>query len=530
MLQIIRDYLKIMKGSLFDILPILLVIIFFQVFIFQKAPENIEIILLWVIILWFWLWTFLLWLQYWIFPIWEKVTDSFIKKKWKFWLYIFSFLIWFWTTIAEPALNVVAHEAWNISLWRIDPEIMRYLISFSVWFALVIWVWRIIYGFSIHYLIIGWYILVVLLTYFTPKEIIGLAYDLWWVVAADVTVPLVAALWIWLASWINWRNPVIDWFWIIALASLTPMIFAQFYWIYIYEFWSQKEIISTLNNTVETTMSFDFKSIFNWVVHTILNILPLILWIFFFQYLILKEKISGSDLKKIFLWLFFVVIWLYTFILWLEIWVIQIWKEIAFQLTKMNYENMIYIFAFTIGFSTTMAEPSLTAIAKKVSEISFWKITPFVLRVSVALWVAIWITLWTHRIIVWDSIQYYIMIWYVVAIILTIIWPKYIMPIAYDSWWVTTSTVSVPLITAIWVWLASSIPWRDPLIDWFGLIAFASLFPMITVSIYAIYWTYKNNYSTQTVLFKLKYLFSIKNIINKEKYTEFIDEKTLVNK
>ncbi len=519
-----------MRWSLFDIIPILWVIIFFQAFIFQKIPENLGTIIFWILILWFWLWSFLLWLQYWIFPIWEKVTDSFINRKWKFWLYVFSFLIWFWTTIAEPALNVVAHEAWSISLWRIDPDIMRYIISFSVWIALVLWVWRIIYGFSIHYLIIGWYIAVVLLTYFTPKEIIWLAYDLWWVVAADVTVPLVAALWIWLASKINWRNPIIDWFWIIALASLTPMIFAQLYGIYIYEFWTQKEISWIVSKGSEIILNFELKNILSWIINTIWNILPLILWIFVFQYLILKEKIPLIELKKIFLWLFLVIIWLYTFILWLEVWIIEIWKEIAYQLTKMNQNTMIYVFAFTIGFSTTMAEPSLTAIAKKVSEISFWKITPVMLRIFVALWVAIWITIWTHRIIVWDSIQYYIMFWYIIAIILTIVWPKYIMPIAYDSWWVTTSTVSVPLITAIWVWLATNIPWRDPLIDWFWLIAFASLFPMITVSLYAIYWTYKNNYSTQTILFKFKYLFNVKKILHKEKYTELIDEKTLIDK
>ncbi|NDK08218.1 DUF1538 domain-containing protein [Candidatus Gracilibacteria bacterium] len=530
MMQIIRDYMKIMRGSLFDIIPILLVIIFFQIFIFQKVPENIGSILIGIIVLWFGLGTFLLGLQYGIFPIGEKVTGSFINKKGRFWLYIFSFLIGFGTTIAEPALTVVSHEAGYISLGRIDPDIMRYLISFSVGFALVLGVWRIIYGFSIHYLIIGGYVLVVLLTYFTPKEIIGLSYDLGGVVAADVTVPLVAALGIGLASSINGRNPIIDGFGIIALASLTPMLFAQVYGIYIYEFGTQKDFIPILEKTIIQNYDFNIISILKGILLTFGSILPLLLGIFFFQYIILKEKISNIELKKIFLGLFLVVLGLYSFILGLEIGIIQIGKEIAFQLTKMNYESMIYIFAFTIGFSTTMAEPSLTAISKKVSEISLGKITPFMLRIFVAVGVAIGITLGTHRIIVGDSIHYYIMIGYIVVILLSLVGPKYIMPIAYDSGGVTTSTVSVPLITALGIGLASNTPGRDPLIDGFGLIAFASLFPMITVIMYGIYGSYKSNYSLQIILFKLKYLFSVKNIINKEKYTEFIDEEILVDK
>jgi nitrogen regulatory protein PII len=158
----------------------------------------------------------------------------------------------------------------------------------------------------------------------------------------------------------------------------------------------------------------------------------------------------------------------------------------ALELTQKSSDFVIYAFAFAIGFSTTMAEPSLMAIAKKAKEISDGKINDFVLRIFVAFGVAIGISLGAFRIIHGGEIVYYIISGYLVVIILTFIAPKYIIPIAYDSGGVTTSTVTVPLVAAIGLGLATNIPGRDPLIDGFGLIAFASLFPMITVMAYGV--------------------------------------------
>jgi nitrogen regulatory protein PII len=161
-------------------------------------------------------------------------------------------------------------------------------------------------------------------------------------------------------------------------------------------------------------------------------------------------------------------------------------ETMAFELTQYDNNIIIYSFGFLIGFSTTMAEPSLTAIAKKAKEISDGKINDFVLRLFVALGVAIGISLGAYRIVVGGEIVYYIMSGYLFVIVLTFMAPKYIVPIAYDSGGVTTSTVTVPLVAALGLGLATNIPGRDPLIDGFGLIAFASLFPMLTVMLYGI--------------------------------------------
>ncbi|MFA0708594.1 DUF1538 domain-containing protein, partial [Vibrio sp. 10N.222.48.A3] len=145
----------------------------------------------------------------------------------------------------------------------------------------------------------------------------------------------------------------------------------------------------------------------------------------------------------------------------------------------------VYLFAFCIGFSTTIAEPSLIAVAIKANQVSGGSISVNGLRISVALGVAIGISLGSYRIVAGDPIHYYIIAGYVIVVIQTFYAPKLIIPLAYDSGGVTTSTVTVPLVTALGLGLASTVPGRNPVIDGFGLIAFASLFPIISVMGYA---------------------------------------------
>ncbi len=182
-----------------------------------------------------------------------------------------------------------------------------------------------------------------------------------------------------------------------------------------------------------------------------------------------------------------VILGLYAFIVGLEMGLFPIGETIAFQLTAMKNNLLIYLFAFLIGFSTTMAEPALLAIAIKAEEISGGTIKQTVLRIVVAFGVAIGIALGSYRIVVGDPIHYYIVVGYILVIIMTYFAPKYIIPIAYDSGGVTTSTVTVPLVAALGLGLAENIEGRNPLIDGFGLIAFASLFPMLTVMLYSTY-------------------------------------------
>jgi len=145
----------------------------------------------------------------------------------------------------------------------------------------------------------------------------------------------------------------------------------------------------------------------------------------------------------------------------------------------------VYLFAFAIGMSTTLAEPSLIAVAIKAKEVSGGAITTWGLRIAVALGVAIGIALGTYRIVTGTPLHYYIIVGYIIVVIQTFFAPKTIVPLAYDSGGVTTSTVTVPLVAALGLGLAATVPGRSVLIDGFGLIAFASLFPIISVMAYA---------------------------------------------
>jgi len=364
--------------------------------------------------------------------------------------------------------------------------VLRTVVAFSVGFAIVLGVYRIIKGHPIHYYIISGYVLVVAATAFAPREIIGLAYDLGGVTTSTVTVPLVAALGIGLASTIKGRNPILDGFGLIAFASLTPMIFVQFYGITVYQFIdASSSIIPAVISEIEVVeKSFDFLSILKGLAGVITDVLPILGVILFFQYIILKKPID--NIKNVVIGFTLVILGLDAFIIGLEMGLFSLGETMALELTRYDSNIIIYSFGFLIGFSTTMAEPSLTAIARKAKEISDGKINDLVLRLFVALGVAIGIALGAYRIVVGGEIVYYIMAGYLFVIVLTFIAPKYIVPIAYDSGGVTTSTVTVPLVAAIGLGLATNIEGRDPLIDGFGLIAFASLFPIITVMLYGV--------------------------------------------
>jgi len=229
-----------LKIALMDLIPIILVVVFFQsVVIQQPFPQIGEVIFgfLFVIV---GLMLFVEGLEIGLFPIGESMAYALAKKGSLMWLMIFSFVLGFSTTIAEPALIAVAKEASIISsgagLIENNQKTMdiyalglRLTVAFSVGLAIVIGVLRILKGWPLYYLIIGGYVLVMLMTIIAPKEIIGLAYDAGGVTTSTITVPLVTALGVGLATVIKGRSPLTDGFGLIAFASLLPMIFVMAY-------------------------------------------------------------------------------------------------------------------------------------------------------------------------------------------------------------------------------------------------------------------------------------------------------------
>lgn len=217
-----------------------MVVLFFQIAVIQQPLPDVLRLILGTLLVVFGLTFFVQGLEQGLFPIGENMAYAFARKGSLLWLLIFAFALGFGTTIAEPALVAIAEEAAVVAAKGGMIEAsedakqayalgLRLTVALSVGFAIIIGVLRIIRGWPLHYLIIAGYGGVILMTFFAPAEIIGIAYDSGGVTTSTITVPLVTALGVGLASSIKGRNPVIDGFGLIAFASLTPMIFVMVY-------------------------------------------------------------------------------------------------------------------------------------------------------------------------------------------------------------------------------------------------------------------------------------------------------------
>jgi len=235
-----RHFTKALTDSIRDLLPIVVVIAFFQLLVFRQPIPDLGNLLFGTVQVVIGLTLFVQGLKMGLFPIGESMAHDFASKGSILWLTLFAFALGFGTTVAEPALIAISDEAARVAavggmIAESEPAMQRYAdglrltVAISVGIAIVIGVIRIIKGWPIQYLIMGGYAGVVIMTAFAPPEIIGIAYDSGGVTTSTITVPLVTALGVGLAGSIRGRNPMTDGFGLIAFASLTPMIFVMGY-------------------------------------------------------------------------------------------------------------------------------------------------------------------------------------------------------------------------------------------------------------------------------------------------------------
>lgn len=228
--------LRICTGSFRDLIPIIVVIAFFQIAVLQQPFPNLERVIIGLVFVVVGLSLFVQGLEIGLFPLGESMAHAFAHKGSLIALLAFAFCLGFGTTVAEPALIAVAAKAAEVAgtagfigdteSARNDYALqMRLTVAVSVGFALVLGVFRILKGWPIYYLILGGYVLVIVMTGYAPPEIVGIAYDSGGVTTSTITVPLVAALGVGLATVIRGRTPLLDGFGLIAFASLTPIIF-----------------------------------------------------------------------------------------------------------------------------------------------------------------------------------------------------------------------------------------------------------------------------------------------------------------
>ena len=241
--------------------------------------------------------------------------------------------------------------------------------------------------------------------------------------------------------------------------------------------------------------------IFDVTLATVFDVLPIAVIIFGFQFLVIRRPIP--NVKHVLIGFVYVLLGLSFFLVGLEKALFPLGELMAQQLTDpafifgdttqitdelvMHWQDYkwVYLFAAAIGFSTTIAEPALLAVAIKAQEVSGGAISVWGLRIAVAIGAGIGIALGTYRIVSGTPLHYYIIAGYIIVVIQTYFAPRMIVALAYDSGGVTTSTVTVPLVAALGLGLASTVPGRSALLDGFGLIAFTCLFPIVTVMAYA---------------------------------------------
>jgi len=238
---------------------------------------------------------------------------------------------------------------------------------------------------------------------------------------------------------------------------------------------------------------------FSALARSVIDLLPIAAVLIGFQVIVLRRRIA--DLRRIVLGFVYVVLGLSLFLQGLEKALFPLGQLMAEQLTDPEFITRtsqsalavlrwqdyywVYLFAFAIGFATTLAEPALIAVSMKAQEASGGAINAAGLRLSVAVGVAVGLALGAWRIVTGLPLEYFIIVGYIIVILQTVFAPRMIIALAYDSGGVTTSTVTVPLVAALGLGLAANVPGRSPLIDGFGLIAFASLFPIMSVLAYA---------------------------------------------
>lgn len=231
------------------------------------------------------------------------------------------------------------------------------------------------------------------------------------------------------------------------------------------------------------------------LVSTAGDMLPIVVIIFGFQFVVIRRRVP--NLKRVLIGFFYVLLGLSLFLMGLDQAIFPLGKQMAAQLSnpqfildgiggtieQLNWQDYywIYLFAFTIGFSTTIAEPSLLAVALKAEDVSGGTVVANGLRIAVALGAATGVALGALRIVAGIPLFYFIVTGYVIVMIQTYYAPKFIVALAYDSGGVTTSTVTVPLVAALGLGLATSVPGRSAMLDGFGMIALTCLMPIISV-------------------------------------------------
>lgn len=426
-----------------------------------------------------------------IFPVGRSLSDAFIARGSLPWLLTFGFALGFSAVIAEPSLIALAHKAALVSGGRIDALVLRLVVAASVGLMVAVGLLRSALDHPIHWYLVPGYLLLIPVTWLTPGEITGLAFDAGAVSVNLITVPLLLALGLGLARALRRRNPLLDGLGLLGLAVLAPRMTVQLYGIAV----CGGELASGCAG-IEATAAWQtpaagsrgWTELGTALLRDLLGILqsalPMLLVILVFQYLVIRRPLP--HLGRVAGGLALLMVGLLVFVEGLRLGLFPLGSGMAQALGGLDSMGYLYTFVFLIGFTTALVEPALAAAIARLALEKHSGLNTRAVHLCVATGVGVGLVLGIHRMVAGVPLEHLLAGLIGALAVATWFAPRFIRALAYDLGGVATSDVTVPVITALGVALAAAFGSTNVLLDGFGLVALASLCPILAVLGYAL--------------------------------------------
>lgn len=473
-----------------NLLPVIAVVALFQWLVLREIPTGIVPVLAGLTLVAAGIGLFLRGLELSVFPLGRSLSHAFTAKGSLNWLLAFGFCLGFAAVIAEPALIAVAHKAQAVSDGLVQAWTLRLVVAGAVGLVIALGILRAVLNHPVHWYLLGGYLLLVPITYLTPAEVTGLAYDAGAVSSNIVTVPLITALGVGLMASLRGRSALADGFGLVALAVLAPRIAVQLYGIVVYAI-EPSALAGYVPADAPLTLPADGRTgpgtvspLLGDLLRILSNLLPIVAVILVFQLLVIRRPLlHGHRLAGGFLLL---LAGLFAFTEGLYLGLFPIGQHLADGLTGPGAGVHLYVFAFLLGFAATLVEPALIAVAQRAGALAPDRLHPPLIRVLVALGVGLGLTVGALRMTIGWPLENVLAFTLFGLMLLTLLAPRELIGFSFDLGGIATSDVTVPVIAALGVGLAIALESENVLLDGFGLVALASLYPIGIILLFAI--------------------------------------------
>lgn len=473
-----------LADSFRNLLPVIAVAGLFQWLVMGELPDGIGTLLVGLVLVAVGIALFLRGLELSVFPIGRNLADAFARKGALSWLLIFGFCLGFAAVIAEPSLNAVAQQAERVSDGRIDAWLLRILAASSVGLVLALGILRALLNHPVLWYLVGGYLLLVAVTYITPPEITGLAFDAGAVSANMVTVPLITTLGMGLMAAVRGHNVLETGFGLVALAVLAPRLTVQLYGIVVYLVEPGALAGYEAPQGAPAAAPGMVAAFIARLLAVIVNLLPILVVILVFQFLVIRRRLR--HVHRLAVGFVLLMLGLFAFTEGLRIGLFPIGEQMAAGLGRGDAGLQLFLFVFLLGFAATLVEPALIAVARQGADQDPRRLNALVIRVLVAAGIGVGLLLGALRLAYGWPMEHLFAATLVLLMILGLCAPRELTGFAFDLGGIATSDVTVPVIAALGVGLAVAAGSSDVMLDGFGLVGLASLYAIVTVLLYAI--------------------------------------------